>query len=126
VRLWVLVGLTTSVVALTATAAEPPRFARVQRIFDDNCVVCHQTGAESQGVNLEADKSLASLVGQRSAEAPMLRVDPGQPGSSYLIAKLEGRHLQVGGTGERMPVGGALSEADVAAIRAWISAGAKP
>jgi hypothetical protein len=45
---------------------------------------------------------------------------------SYLLLKLEGRHLDAGGTDARMPLGAAaLDETTVEKIRAWIASGAQ-
>ena len=41
----------------------------VQPIFDANCVACHQSGAASQGLNLESGRSYAAVVNRRSSEA---------------------------------------------------------
>lgn len=115
----------------TAASAEEPassgRFERIiQPIFNDNCVVCHQTGATSERLNLEQGRSFANLVAKASVGSRMARVAPGSPGDSYLVFKLEGRHLGVGGKGARMPIGGALAPADIAAVKLWIREGAKP
>lgn len=76
-----------------------------------------QTGAASEGLNLEPGESFAHLVGKRSAHSALLLVEPGAPDRSYLIAKLEGSQLHVGGT---------LTLEEIAKIRTWISEGAKP
>ena len=61
-----------------------------------------------------------------SIQSKYLRVKPGQPGESYLISKLSGTHLNAGGSGARMPLGGApLDAATLAKIKLWIDAGAK-
>ena len=59
-----------------------------------------------------------------SAElAPMKRVLPGHPESSYIILKLKGDPRIVG---ERMPFGGPyLSASDIQMVQDWIAAGAK-
>lgn len=66
--------------------------------------------------------SHAMLVNVPSTEVPaLLRVQPGNPGNSYLIQKIEGT-AAVGG---RMPLGGQpLPAATIAAIRQWITDGA--
>ncbi len=102
----------------------------VQPIFDQNCAFsgCHAAPQPAQGMNLSRGQSFASIVDVPSVELPsMRRVRPFQPDSSYLVHKLEGTHLQVGGQGERMPLGRAhpLTPQQIALIRSWISQGAR-
>jgi mono/diheme cytochrome c family protein len=52
------------------------------------------------------------------------RSEPGSPEKSYLYHKITGTQDEVGGSGERMPKGGQLSDAEIATIRAWIAEGA--
>ena len=74
----------------------------------------------------DAATAYAALVGVASVGAPGLtRVVAGDASSSYLINKLRGTQLDVGGAGGQMPLsGGPLADADIAAIEAWINAGA--
>jgi hypothetical protein len=68
-----------------------------------------------------------NLVGVAAVQAGGLqRVNPGMPGESYLINKLEGTHLDVGGVGNPMPPGGPLSADKVTLIKDWIAEGAMP
>lgn len=98
---------------------------RIQPIFDDHCVICHMTGSENAGLNLERGMALSQLVGIPSTESKLPRVSPGGAANSYLLAKLRGTFLQLGGNGARMPLGGPqLDEADINLIEQWISAGA--
>lgn len=67
----------------------------------------------------------ASLVKVASTESPLRRVEPGAPGKSYLMHKLDGTHLDAGGQGVQMPFGAPPLEPEVRErIRAWIAAGA--
>ncbi len=94
---------------------------KVQPIFDDRCVLCHMAGAENAGLALEAGRSLTALVGVQSTESKLLRISPGEPDKSYLIQKLKGTQLNVGGQGKQMPLDmGQLSPDEIAAIEAWI------
>ena len=63
----------------------------------------------------------AYLVNRPSIEKPTRwRIQPGRPGDSVLIDKLRGRSVAT-----RMPLGAEpLDEVDIAAIEAWIAAGA--
>ncbi|MBX3027905.1 hypothetical protein KF840_23675 [bacterium] len=99
-------------------------------IFSPRCAIptCHDTTVASGDLILtDAATSYAALVGvepsiDAARLAGMLRVDPGHPDNSFLLSKLAGPPL---GQGSRMPLtGDPLSAADMALIRAWISAGA--
>jgi hypothetical protein len=63
------------------------------------------------------------LVNVPSTEVPsLMRIEPGNPDESYLVQKIEGT-ASVGG---RMPLGGPeLSDEAIAAIRQWITDGAR-
>lgn len=77
-------------------------------------------------MKLHPGAAYASLVGVPSVESQLKRVEPGAPERSYLMHKLDGTHLDAGGSGEQMPFGAAaLDEATRQTVRAWISAGAK-
>jgi MYXO-CTERM domain-containing protein len=100
-------------------------FARIQQIFDDNCVTCHGYGPP---LNLAAGQSWNGLVGQ-SAPSPDscggTLVVPGDPADSYLYEKL------VSSTpcyGAQMPLGDFFAEplpsCVVAMVGQWIRQGA--
>ena len=102
--------------------------ADVQPILSVSCALsdCHVGPNAVLGQDLSAGRTFSSIVGVPSIEAPnLLRVQPFLPDSSYLVHKIEGTQALVGGSGDRMPlIGGALTEAEIAVIRAWIAAGA--
>lgn len=110
-------------------AASPTLSGDVQPIFTANCTDsgCHGGTAPQLGQNLTAGQAYASIVNVPSSEVPrLMRVCPGEPDSSYLVHKVQGTQASVGGTGERMPLGGTpLSQDDINLIRAWITAGAQ-
>lgn len=98
--------------------------AQVQPYLNFQCVACHLTGAESGGLNLEPGKAHAELL-EDSDGAPLPRVTPGDPEASYLVHKLRGTHLEVGGSGSLMPQGGVgVSEELLALVERWILQGA--
>jgi mono/diheme cytochrome c family protein len=98
--------------------------ADVQPIFNSTCVVCHQ-GAGQAGLSLEPGKAYTNLVGVKSTESSLSRVQAGAPDQSYLMNKLQGTQVQAGGQGAQMPLNGApLSSAQIELIRQWISQGA--
>ncbi|UCV17833.1 hypothetical protein [Ferribacterium limneticum] len=97
----------------------------IQPIFDANCVVCHQTGGTQGGLNLEDGESYGATVMRNSEESKLLRIAPGRPKESYLIHKLEGSHIEAGGTGEQMPTTGPLDKGSIQILRRWIQEGAR-
>ncbi len=101
-----------------------PTLSAIQaNVFTPICTQCHTGASAPFGLALGAGLSRQNLVGVASAEQPaLLRVRPGNPDSSYVVWKIEGRSGIVGG---RMPLGLApLSSDQIAAIRGWIQAGA--
>lgn len=105
--------------------ASGPNFTtEIQPIFDANCVACHQAAGASGGLNLESGSAFKAIVSVKSGESPLFYIAPGKPEDSYLIRKLEGTHVQAGGTGERMPLAGSLEQQSVTLIREWVKAGA--
>ena len=111
----------------TATLTVTATLTAIQNsVFTPRCAGCHNgTGANLPGVmNLTSvSASHAALVGVASREMPaLLRVAPGDPNTSYLIHKLEGGPVIVGG---RMPAGGPfLPQTTIDGIRLWITNGA--
>lgn len=124
----VVLAVAVLVAAKPGAAADPPpvSFARqIQPIFNVTCVECHIHGPAIGFLDLGPEAAYAELVGVWSTQADMPRVDPGSVATSYLVHKLQGTHVDVGGTGMRMPMGGAqLSERQLDLIRRWIAEGA--
>lgn len=108
--------------------AKGPSFATdIVPILKTRCAICHLTGNEAGNMALHPNGAYASLVSVKSIEVPtMMRVKPGDPDNSYLIAKIEGKHIDKGGKGARMPFGAApLPQDQIDLFRAWVKAGAK-
>ena len=101
---------------------------KVAPTLQTHCATCHLTGTEQGNVSLVPAKAVESLVGVPSQEAPdIVRVKAGDPDASYLVMKIEGTHLDHGGSGVQMPFGAPpLSERQIADIRQWIAEGAQP
>ena len=119
-----LVGLAIGGDEAERDLGEPVSYAsEVQLFFNQQCVACHLTGAESGGLNLEPGLSHEELL-EDSVGAEMPRVTPGDPEESYLFHKLRGTHLDVGGSGVVMPQGGQVSDQILAMIERWIAQGA--
>ncbi len=93
----------------------------VQPILNAKCVACHQDAAPGGGLSLQRTSAPGSLLSVPSQESRMALVTPGDPLRSYLFRKTAGTHLEVGGSGERMPMGGTLDDSDIKSIAAWIA-----
>ncbi len=122
-------ALLAATVAVGQTAIKKPTsgvsYSRdIQPIFDENCAACHQTGSAEQGLVLAGDKAFQGIVRVPSKESKLDLVSPGQPDQSYLLAKLAGTQVKVGGHGAQMPLGDPISPAKVQLVRSWIAAGA--
>ena len=78
-------------------------------------------------MSLGAGQAFSNVVNVAARQLPsMNRVTPNQPDNSYLVHKVQGTHLDVNGSGSRMPLGrSALSQSDILLIRDWIQAGAQ-
>lgn len=104
-----------------------PTLSSIQtNIFNTSCARagCHGGSDPRLGLDLSAGNARVSLVNVQSQERPeLLRVAPGEPDSSYLIHKVEGRPSIVG---EQMPFGQPpLSKEKISALRTWIEEGAQ-
>jgi hypothetical protein len=108
------------------TGGELSHAADIQPIWDDNCVEnCHSPGG--LGDPLDLTNAYATIVGVESTQAAGVSlVEAGSSANSYLLAKLRGEQMQIGGVGVQMPAGGAapLDDATISMIEAWIGAGA--
>jgi anaerobic magnesium-protoporphyrin IX monomethyl ester cyclase len=108
----------------------PPavRFATdIEPVLNSVCGVpgCHSGETPAGELNLEAGRSYDDLVNEPSAQVPRLkRVDPGRPDSSYVVHKLQGTQLEVGGSGDRMPKQGQVTAGFIDSLRRWILQGA--
>jgi len=102
-------------------ACETAFRTKIQPILNTKCVACHQDAVRSEGLSLQRTSAPASLLGVPSQGSNLPLVAPGKPQQSYLYLKVIGAHLQVGGKGAQMPLGGALSEDDIKSIAAWIT-----
>ncbi|MBP7619242.1 MAG: hypothetical protein KA743_12045, partial [Geothrix sp.] len=79
-------------------------------IFTPLCTSCHGQNGDA-GLNLSAGSAYGNLVNVAATTRSGLRVVPGNPGSSALVAQMAGGHRN-------------LSAANQSLISAWISAGA--
>ena len=115
-----------------AATAAPATLSSMQTdIFALSCAVsgCHDNRANPAGqLSMSSvQATYAGLVNRNSTEAVNLKlVAPADPDHSYLVDKLTGTHLLVGGTGRQMPQDAApLSSDDINRIINWINDGAQ-
>jgi CHRD domain len=113
-------------VVVAATPQATVSFARdIQPIFNTRCS-CHIGGVPAEGQNLAAGQAIANIVNVKSRESALDRIEPGDPEKSYMIHKLRGTQRTVGGSGSRMPLGGAaLPPAQLQLLETWIKEGAQ-
>lgn len=100
-------------------------YARIAQIFTRSCAGtgCHINEDAPAGKLDLGDAAYGALVEVRSSAVAMPRVTPGDPDASYLWCKIAGSCAAR--IGARMPLDAPpLSDDDLAAIRAWIEAGA--
>lgn len=93
-------------------------------IFNTSCISCHGITA-TMNMDLREGRSLAQTVNVPAQELPtMFRLRSGDPDASYLIHKLRGTQIEVGGSGEQMPLHGLpLSQNLQDAMEDWIRGG---
>lgn len=102
-------------------------FSRIQaEIFTPNCAKagCHSVASGSGGLVLTEGRSYGEIVNQPSTgQGSLDRIEPGDPGRSYLVKKLRG---DPDITGDRMPLDqpGGLPQEQIDGIIAWVRAGA--
>jgi hypothetical protein len=107
--------------------AAPFTFSRIQaEVFTPSCAKagCHSAATGSGGLVLAAGRSYGEIVNQPSTgQGALDRIEPGNPGRSYLIKKLRG---DPDITGDRMPLDqpGGLPQEQIDGIVAWVRAGA--
>ena len=124
IRAWIDAGAKADDPSLPAVAVPPAAapvavapagsYASVAPIFQKNCALCHNSDSKTAGL---AAETYAGLM-QGGKHGPA--IVPGHSATSRLVQMLEGTIKP------RMPLGGELGASDIAAIKAWIDAGAKP
>ena len=106
--------------------------ANVLGIFTGNCAVqnCHGQTNPVLGQNLTSWSTIFNTAinqpAQQPNNPPMDRIEPGQSSLSYLMHKVDGTHLGVGGSGDQMPKNNPpLPQASREILRDWIDQGAQ-
>ena len=88
---------------------------------------CHSGNRPAGNMNLSSGSSFTNTVGRPAASSPLQRIQPGNANNSYLFRKVSAK-TNPGSfsiSGSPMPLGGnALSDSQLAALAAWINAGA--
>lgn len=125
----VAVGAPGALFASTADDASPAPKVSFQSdlmpILKRRCAACHITGDEPGKMALVPGKAYDFIVDVDAVDVAMKRIAPGDPDNSYLLHKLLGTHLDVGGNGVRMPFHqGPLPKKDLDNFRLWIEQGA--
>ncbi len=119
----------------TPTFSLASTFPQIQAtIFTTTCAEagCHNAAERAGGQSLAPGQAYAELVGvtplnEAAAEDGFLRVEPGNPGKSFLITKLTMAVQFDPRSFSRMPLGKPpLDAAQIERIRAWILRGALP
>ena len=101
-------------VPLLRSQAAPSSFQRdVAPLFSQKCLTCHGPAQQMSGLNLSSADSLRA-GGQHG---PV--VIGGKPVESHLYRRITGQEQPA------MPLGGKLTGAEIAAIKAWIESGAQ-
>ena len=111
--LYPLLYLVTALVLPVRPAGPLSYTKQIAPIFAASCNACHG-GAAPQSKLILTTYAALMKGGRRGAE-----VVAGNPAKSLLVQYIEGTKQP------RMPIGGALKPAEIAAIRRWISEGAK-
>jgi hypothetical protein len=113
----------------TGCATFDSSFEAIQKLVFDrhgcSAAACHGE-AKVGGLDLRLEASYEGLVDVASTNSAQKRVQPGAPGDSYLFQKLRAATEpgSVSITGSPMPLGGALSEDELEAVKLWIAKGA--
>jgi len=125
---------TQTMVPATPTFSVASTFPQIQAtIFNASCITsgCHGSSFTQANLLLEAGAAYTNLVGVTpstlaASQAGMLRVDPGNPGNSFLITKLTLPKAFDAKFGSRMPLGNPtpLPVEQIDSIRAWVLRGA--
>lgn len=124
-------GASATTTGEAGVAGAPPTFTHLyEDVLSADCIVtggCHSGASRSGFLSFETREQAyeelfeAEAMGANCRRAGWTRVVPGHPEASLLLAKLEG----TAGCGARMPSAESpLATEEIAAVRAWIAAGA--
>jgi len=89
-------------------------------ILDTFCAACHAGDAGAAALDLRKTDMESRLIDVPSTQVDTLRlVDTIAPERSYLVMKMRGTK---GIVGQRMPLGGRISEEFIEDVEAWVAA----
>jgi cytochrome c553 len=112
-RFWLALLISLPLTAADERAKTPEYFeTKIRPLLASNCYACH-TNTQMGGLRL--DSRAAILKGGASGPA----IVPGDPGKSRMIERVRHNDEKM-----RMPMGGQLKAEEIAALAAWIEAGA--
>jgi parallel beta-helix repeat protein len=118
---------TSTLISTTTSTSVLYTWTQVQALLASSCTPCHTTSSSGglTGLN-DYNLGYTNTVNAPSSElVTMDRIEPSDSANSYLMHKLDGTHLGVGGSGVQMPAFSTPLAEDVRnSIRAWIDAGA--
>jgi mono/diheme cytochrome c family protein len=108
----------------TVEVLEHPTLCDVsEQVFEPTCVACHGPGQSPPDLSLQGARS--SIVNVESSAYPgSLFVVPGDPGASFLQAKMSGDLERIDGRGAAMPLGGSSEKDAQGLVWNWIEDGA--
>ena len=115
-----------------STPVDPTLSSIQANIFNKSCTTssCHSANYHASAMSLVSGQAYATLIGitpenDVAAKKGWKRVVPGYPDSSFLYIKVHGPD-EDNGEGDQMPQEvGALTAAQIDAVRQWIANGAK-
>ncbi|MSP70749.1 MAG: hypothetical protein EXR76_00905 [Myxococcales bacterium] len=93
----------------------------VQALLDARCAGCHTGVGRSGQLSLDSDFTIETVGVPAVQGDGVNRIEPGDHARSYLWAKLNGSHADLGGMGSRMPLGsGPFSAEDLDLVASYI------
>jgi hypothetical protein len=114
------------VIALLFLAACGPEVSYRDEIFpllQEHCTRCHSGDDPDAGLDVYST-GLEGLIDAPAAQSDLPLVTAYDSLNSYLFHKINGTQSLAGGSGTQMPIGQAMTDAEIELIRQWIDDGA--
>lgn len=98
----------------------------IQPVLTNRCATCHAGGDAPDGLELTDGLTYSETVNMAAVQLPSMDlIEPGAPNDSYLVHKIQGTQVSVGGVANRMPLGEEpLRDHLIEMIRRWTQEGA--